>query len=328
VVVVRAGAGAVSGGTTGADSGAVAGPPAGDAAPLWRRLFDDAAIFPPGNAAFVTAVPAYAARRGTGLAGYVGPFIAPAGRWAEFRDALPGDVPPGGAPAGGRLEVSVTLPADRQALATLLDAVAAEPRVALRSVEVAPAGTVAGLADTLAALGELLPVGVTGYLEVPVGAGFAAAAAAVASAGLRIKVRTGGTTAGAFPGVEDLAGALATCVRLPLPFKLTAGLHNALRHRDRQTGFEHHGFLNVLAALDAALAAGPGSAEPDPATLARIAEVLADTDPARVAGRVAAMPADRVRHVRELFTSFGTCSIDEPFGDLVSLGLIGKEAGA
>ena len=289
--------------------------PAARIAPLWRRLFDDAAVFPPGNAAFTTAVPAYAARVGTELGGYVGPLIVPAGRWAEFRDALPG----GPAPAG-RLDVSVTLAAGGPALAALLDAVAAEPRVALRSVEVATAGTPAALADSLAALDAPLPAGVTGYLEVPVGAGFAAAAATVRSAGHRIKVRTGGTTAGAFPGVEDLAEALATCVRLSLPFKLTAGLHNALRHRDPHTGFAHHGFLNVLAAVSAALAAGPQSRA--------LAGLLGDTDSARVAGLIARMPVDRIHRVRELFTSFGTCSIDEPFGDLVSLGLIEQEADA
>ena len=32
------------------------------------------------------------------------------------------------------------------------------------------------------------------------------------------------------------------------PFKCTAGLHNAVRHRAADTGFEHHGFLNVLLA--------------------------------------------------------------------------------
>lgn len=271
--------------------------------PLWRRLFDDAAVFPPGNAAFAAAVPAYVERVRTDLASYVGPFIAPAARWAEFCDALTGEP----------LEVSVTVAADR--LGDL--PVAADPRIVVRSVEVSPhrgAGTPTdGLADTVVALGRLLPAGVTGYLEVDLGAGFAAAAAMVLAAGYRIKIRTGGTTAEAFPTVDELADALATCVRLSLPFKLTAGLHNAIRHTDEHTGFEHHGFLNVIATVSAAVAD-----EPEPTVLA---DILADTDPGRVAARVTVMPVDRMFRVRDLFTSFGTCSIDEPIGDLVALGL-------
>jgi hypothetical protein len=337
VDVVRAGAGPVSAPTGAAVTGAaVTGAVPGAAAPLWRRLFDDAAIFPPGDAPLEEAVPAYAERAGTALGSYVGPFIAPAGRWAQLCAALPA-----GDPAGAPLELSATSGADPQALAALLDAVAVAPRVALRSVEVAPVSTGPEFAGILTALGDLLPAGVTGYLEVPLGPGFADAAAAVRAAGYRIKIRTGGTVATAFPSAGDLAAALVACVRLALPFKLTAGLHNALRHRDGRTGFEHHGFLNVLAAVAVALepagsgpaapqpvsgqpVSGPTAPQPDPRALAAI---LDDTDPARVAGLVAGVPADRARRVRELFTSFGTCSIDEPLGDLVALGLIKQETG-
>lgn len=268
------------------------------AEPLWRRLFDDAALFPPGNAAFADAVPAYVERAGTGLGGYVGPFIAPVARWAEFHAALPGPV-------------DLSAICGVATLPELLDLVAAEPRVFLRSVEVPPGGDVAASAT---ALGRLLPPRVTGYFEVPLGPDFPDAARAVLAAGQRIKIRTGGTTAEAFPTEPALAEALATCVRLSLPFKLTAGLHNAVRHRDGRTGFEHHGFVNVVAAVAVALAD-----EPDPAALAGI---LADTDGARLAARVATMPADLVDRVRDLFTSFGTCSIEEPYADLVALGLV------
>jgi hypothetical protein len=296
--------------SSGTPSGAASsGTPSGAAsvvtAPLWRRLFDDAAVFPPGNAAFADAVPAYARRSTTDLGEYVGPFIAPATRWDEFRQVLP-DRP---------IEVSAIV--SLATLPGLLEAVAAEARVVLRCVEIptlgAPGVGPSGVADTVAALEERLPTGVIAYLEVPLGAGFADAAATVRAAGHRIKVRTGGTTAEAFPSVVDLADALATCVRLALPAKLTAGLHNALRHTDHHTGFHHHGFLNVVAAVSAALD------EPDPRSLA---QVLGDTDPGRVAARVAAIPMPRMAKVREVFTSFGTCGIDEPYADLAALGLV------
>jgi hypothetical protein len=88
--------------------------------------------------------------------------------------------------------------------------------------------------------------------------------------------------------------------------KCTAGLHHAVRHTDPATGFEHHGFLNVLAAC-AALAAGE-AAEP---WLLADAETLAT-----------GWSPDRVARARAVFTSFGTCSVLEPIDDLVTLGLL------
>ena len=56
-----------------------------------------------------------------------------------------------------------------------------------------------------------------------------------------------------------------------MPFKCTAGLHHAVRHRAADTGFEHHGFLNVLLAVAAALT-GEDAGE--------VAAELADPTPA------------------------------------------------
>lgn len=268
---------------------------------LWRRLFDDAAVFPPGNAAFADAVPTYVERARDELGQYVGPFIAPTARWAEFVAALPD--------TGGPVEVSAIV-ASAAAVTELTTAVATDPRVSLRSVEVTPSGDVA---ETVSSISAVLPAGVTAYFEVGL-ANVAATAAVVHAAGHRVKVRTGGTVATAFPSEADLAEAIATCVRLSLPFKLTAGLHNALRHNDGQTGFAHHGFVNVIVAVAAALSDGP-----DPAVLAGI---LAETDGYRLAHQVEAIAADQANRVRELFTSFGTCSVEDPFLDLVVLGLV------
>ena len=89
------------------------------------------------------------------------------------------------------------------------------------------------------------------HVELPAtepSAAWLAAADEVAGAELRLKFRTGGTDADAFPTAATLAAWIDAALDRETPFKCTAGLHHAVRHRDRETGFEHHGFLNVLLA--------------------------------------------------------------------------------
>src|SRR5664279_6636846 len=43
------------------------------------------------------------------------------------------------------------------------------------------------------------------------------------------------------------------CVSTATPFKLTAGLHQAVRGIDPHTGFTHHGFLNIAVGVQRAL---------------------------------------------------------------------------
>ena len=122
----------------------------------------------------------------------------------------------------------------------------------------------------------------------------------------------------AFPDDQTLANCLVTLAQARLAFKCTAGLHHAVRHRAADTGFEHHGFLNVLLAVAAAL---------DDATPEQVAAELADRDAARVAAKISNLDAETASAVRTLFMSFGTCSTDEPIADLVRLGLVSADRG-
>ena len=92
-------------------------------------------------------------------------------------------------------------------------------------------------------------------LGVP-GPGWLGALDELAMRELTVKFRTGGATAEAFPSAAELAAAITAALDRELPFKCTAGLHHALRHTDPESGFEHHGFLNVLAATRASLDGG------------------------------------------------------------------------
>ncbi|MET8909284.1 hypothetical protein [Micromonospora sp. NPDC004551] len=272
---------------------------------LFAGLVDDAAVFPPGSAALPDAVTAHHRHRTGWYADLVGPLLLPASALPDVPDllaqeaALPvgviGDVPV------GRLEAALA---------------EADARLAVRQVEtpVAKRGEdpQPGLADLLK-LAERLG-GTTVYAEVPLTFGLMGALDALAEAragGLPVaaKFRTGGLAAELFPTPVELAAVICACRDRGLPFKLTAGLHQAIRHRDPETGFTHHGFVNVLAATLAAT----GGAE-----VAGVAELLGATDPLRVVE-----PARVQREAeRPLWVGYGSCSISEPLTDLIRLGLV------
>ena len=94
------------------------------------------------------------------------------------------------------------------------------------------------------------------YVEVPRDDRRTAVLDAIAAAGLRAKFRTGGIRADLYPSEAELADSIRAAVDRDIAFKATAGLHHAIRNTDPHTGFEQHGFLNLLLA-----AADPANAE-------------------------------------------------------------------
>ncbi|TWG22995.1 hypothetical protein FHX75_121539 [Micromonospora palomenae] len=272
---------------------------------LFAGLVDDAAVFPPGSASLPDAVAAHREHRDAWYADLVGPLLLPASTLPALADLLgPGE----------RIAVGVIgdLPIGQ------LDAALAgtDPRITVRQVEAAVAkrgeDPQPGLAELLK-LAERL-TGVDVYAEVPLTFGLTGAldTLAAARAGgppVAAKFRTGGLAAELFPTPVELAAVICACRDRGLPFKLTAGLHHALRHIDPETGFTHHGFGNVLAAT---LAAAEG-AEVD-----AVAALLAATDPLPLVEQARA----RRDEERPLWVGFGSCSILEPLTDLIRLGLV------
>ncbi|MER7330917.1 MULTISPECIES: hypothetical protein [unclassified Micromonospora] len=280
---------------------------------LLDGLVDDAAVFPPGSAPLPDAVAAHRRHRASWYADLVGPLLVPATRLAELADLLD---------AGERIEVGVIgdVPVARLDEART----GADPRIRVRQIEAAVAkrgeDPLPGLADLIGLARRANRAdgpadgGLAVYAEVPLTFGLMGALDALAAAradGLPVaaKFRTGGLAAELFPTPAELAAVICACRDRGLPFKLTAGLHEAVRHLDPETGFAHHGFANVLAAT---LAAADGAA------VARVAELLTATDPRpllqRVEGGLAA--------TRPLWVGFGSCSILEPLTDLIRLGLV------
>jgi hypothetical protein len=274
---------------------------------VWSGLVDDAATFPPGNSALAEAVSAHAARHEEWYADLVGSFVVKDVDVPKVDAPLPlSIVVTGGAGAiAGALKLAAKSPCSVAGLEIALrdlDDLAGNARRVVAAVDAARSEAL--LDDETPVCVELPHVGST--------ASWLAAADEVAAAELRLKFRTGGLEAEAFPPAHALSHWIDAALDRETAFKCTAGLHNAIRHTG-DDGFEHHGFLNVLLAVEALTeGASTGVAE----------DWLQEAD-SHVLGRAVGLwsSAD-VARTRAVFTSFGTCSVLEPVEDLVALGLL------
>jgi hypothetical protein len=273
---------------------------------LFGQLFDDAALFPPRNASTSEAVSAHLRWMRSPHAPLVGPFVCSDAQWDQARRQLPEDA---------ELRVALTVPRGIANLQTVLPDLAKQSRVALEFLEV-PVSDVQDLSNEIAFLRDIVPTTTTTFVELPLSDVGDQTCQLLATNGLHLKLRTGGVVAEAFPSEDDLASAIVHAVRHGLPFKLTAGLHGAVRRRDPVTGFEHHGFLNVMRATAIAVAGGDVSG---------VAAALGDRDREAVAGSIRPLDESTCVALRRHFQSFGTCSIEEPIDELKELGLLTTE---
>ena len=279
--------------------------------PLFTQLVDDAAVFPPGSATIPDSVVEHRRHRGAWYSTLVGPLLLPASALAEAAAVLePGD----------EIEVGVVADVPLHRLDAHVRDTDARMRVRQVEAPVARRGEdpQEGLDVLLAACPAWEPAEV--FAEVPLTWGLLGALDRIArecERGARIapKFRTGGLAAELFPTPMELAAIICACQERSLRFKLTAGLHRAMRHNDPETGFTHHGFLNVLAASMAAA---------DGAEVLVVTELLAATDP------VPLIEATRPHRMaaRPLWIGFGSCSVAEPLEDLRALGLVGAAVSA
>jgi hypothetical protein len=137
---------------------------------------------------------------------------------------------------------------------------------------------------------------------------------------LGFKLRTGGVTAEAFPSSTQIAMALMAAGTRGVPIKFTAGLHHPVRLFHDSVRTKMHGFLNVLGAGVLALEHDWRQSE--------VTQMLDDEDAVSLsfaedsfAWREWRISTEAIAARRELVTSFGSCSFDEPRDDLRALKL-------
>jgi hypothetical protein len=267
---------------------------------LFRALFDDAAVFPPGLAPLPQAIADYVARQSSSYADLMGPLLLPA---SAIEDFLHLERP---------RQVDVALIGRPGTdLALILDArsrLDKDPGVSLTGVEVGWSP------EWHQALGWNASLSI----EVPTGAEQERALSelqqhAAEPNPVQAKFRTGSTPNTPVPTPSELAIFIRAAVDHDLGFKLTGGLHHAISQTTAGAE-DHFGFLNVIAATRWALAYG--------AEVPQMKSILSQRDPVPILDIITRMSEADASVVRAFFTAYGCCGVMDPIGDLASLGLI------
>ena len=287
---------------------------------LVAGLVDYAGLFPPAGLTMPDAVERYARYLDSPDAWILGRFVVPTARLdelAEVANTL-------SASAHRPLHLSALVGEDADGDAPRIRAFNAGHvgRLVVDAAE-AKADTPERIADVTRALAGDLDI----YLELPYEPDPLPLVASVARAGVRAKIRTGGTAREAFPSSAQIARFLVACNRHRVPFKATAGLHHPLRGDHPLTylpgapSATMFGFLNVFVA---AALASTGVMEPD------LVAALEERHPSAFAfaegslrWRHREIALDHLIRTRSSFAlAFGSCSFQEPVDDLRKLALL------
>jgi hypothetical protein len=278
-----------------------------DVPSLLARLVDDAALFPPCNATVPDAVKLHLAGRSSDFADVVGVFLCPASRLPELITELIKVKP------AKPVELSLVIDTGLGGVPKALSIVESRAELlALRMVEMPAPSDVDEV--WLERVSEFVPEDVIRVIEPRRGgAAWLDGIQRVIEHGSWPKIRCGGISEANFPSIAEITGFLQVINNGGASFKATAGLHNAVRHTAEDTGFTHHGFLNLLLAT-ARLIAG--------AELADVEAALASTDSKALAEEAQNLTEHEALSVRGVFASYGSCSLTDPVKDLQELGLM------
>jgi hypothetical protein len=293
---------------------------------LLSGLVEYAGLFPPASEGMREAVENYAQYRDGEDSRALGRFIVPIARLEEFADVARDLLPRGPESDPWRLSVLVAgevsaageqmLDFNRRHLSDSMDGHAVIDVIELK----------ASTAGDVERQRADLPNGFIAYFEIPINGDVSPLVKAIALAGARAKVRTGGVTPDSIPSASDVLDFIVACRNEAVPFKATAGLHHPIRG-DYRLSYETnspvgtmYGFLNVFVASvlvnegearDVALAA---LEERDPHTFA-----FEDDAILWRGNRLTARQIEASR--RMLGISFGSCSFREPVDELAPLAL-------
>ena len=298
---------------------------------LLARSIDYAGLFPPASLSLEPALTNHAEYVRADDAWMLGAFILPVGEFdaagaslQRFNEAHPINVSALGLKTSDADAFLAAVNGATEAVRALVRSHAGRATITQLEMPLPPAADARVLGDARELL-ESLPA----FWEAPADAApqtiaLLAEHNASVTAGARpfgFKLRTGGVTADAFPTSAQIAAALVASARHHVPIKFTAGLHHPVRQFHSNVETKMHGFLNVLGS--GVLAAEHGWDEE------QTARILDDEDPSafrfhadKFKWRDAAISTEQIKVRRELVTSLGSCSFDEPREDLRALNLL------
>jgi hypothetical protein len=293
---------------------------------LLAGLVDYAGLFPPSSEDMRDALENYASYRASEDRSALGRFIVPVSRLKELEDAGGSLMPHGGGVEPWRLSVLVA--GDVRAATEEMLSFNSRHRSGSNegNAVIDVAELKAGTADEIARQSAGLPDSFTSYFEIPIAGDVAPLVQAIARAGARAKIRTGGVTPQTIPPADEVISFMTACRRERVPFKATAGLHHPIRGSFQLTYEANspvgtmYGFLNVFVAAaliysgetrEAGLAA---LQESDPSAFTFEDDAIVWRDK-----RITAQQIEAAR--REFAISFGSCSFREPIDELAPLSL-------
>ena len=285
---------------------------------LLKAVVDYAGLFPPASLGMTSAAAEYARHRDGPHAWALGRFVLPAARLEELEEVAASVLPRESARCW---VLSALLGSDLEQDVERVDAFNERHRdIRAGAVLVDTVELRAHSPRDVERAGELLDRRFDTYVEIPAADDPAELIDAIARAGAKAKLRTGGVTADAFPTTAQLARFIKRCVGHDVSFKATAGLHHSWRSEYRLTyapdapSGTMFGFLNLLLAT-AALHAGLPEAD--------VEALLEERDPAAasftdegVLWRARLLPMAALTKARNSMITFGSCSFREPVNDL------------
>ena len=289
---------------------------------LLTDAIDYAGLFPPAGLSMPEAVISFATYRNSNYSWMLGRFVVTASRLDEFfdiaRDFISRD-------DEQPWRISVIVGQDVKGdLETIRDFNQANGHgIVCDAVEIK-----AETSSMVENVAEDLPVGASAYFEVPLDERMTDLIAAISMAGQRAKIRTGGLTPDSFPNTTEIIRFVRTCLGANVLFKATAGLHHPIRcfrpltyESDAPMG-TMHGFLNLFLMTGFALDGYRPTLLND-VMEEEFDEVFRFEDQSVIWRENFILNLVQIGRIRSLgIQSFGSCSFEEPIGDLQKLGVL------